>query len=458
MAEARARLDAAATTALHLHADRLELSLAARRQAPERIIALATRWLDRWGGGDPFHLAATCVLRALAHHAEGQVLAAQRDIAAAQRAAHECDGLYARLWVAKAEACIGLRTGRVSAARDTLLSAIDLVRREGPVAPSALGTLHLLASRIFVELRDFAQSREHLAAGHLYMGDTGLVEIHLASSEAAVLIAEQEGFEAARREIDLHRTGSLRAAIEHDLVRARLSLRHGQIGDAREAFDTALVQRDADEWHHVGHAAPVPASLMPAVRTVHAQLLFAEGAVREAEAVCGQLLPLADTRGNMEDYQGLLFTAAACAHLHGQRSDARRLLGRALRIAGERSTLNTALMASWPVRSMLTDTDDLEEGLRHDALALLATIRAHHGLNTGGREDAPVEALTPRESEVLRMLDTGLGTDAIADHLAMGPSTAKWHVRNIYSKLGARNRTGALARARRLGLIRDIAV
>lgn len=450
----RAELATAKDASLHLHADRLELSLAARRRAPEEVIGLASRWIERWGDLDPFHLAATSVLRALAHHAQGQVLAAQRDMATAQRAALGCEGLYARMWVAKAEAYIGLRTGRVIAARNTILAAIDLVRLDGTVSQSTLGTLHLLAARIFVELRDFGRAREHLAAGHLHTADTGLVEIHLAASEAAMLLAEQEGLEAAGHELQLHRAANLRADLERDLFSVRLFLRHQRIGDARQGFDTAFVHTD-EGWRHVAYNVAVPASLVPAVQTVFAQLLLAEGAAREAEAICAQLLPLAETRGNMDEHLGALFVAAACAHLEGQRMAAHRHVGRALRMAAERACLHGAVRASWPVRAMLAE-DDISEGLRNDALNLLATIRAHHGLRAGDGEDAgPVDALTPREKEVLSMLDTGLSSDAIAAHLAMGPSTVKWHVRNIYGKLGVRNRTGALARARRLGLIRD---
>lgn len=454
----RDSLSPEADAALHLHADRLELSLAARRRTPEEVIEIATRWIARWGEVDPFHLAATSVLRALAHHAQGQVLAAQRDLATAQRAALACEGLYARMWVAKAEAYISLRTGRVVAARDTLLAAIDLIRRDGTVAQSTLGTLHLLVSRIFVELRDFPRAREHLAAGHLHMGDTGLVEIHLAASEAAMLIAEEESLEAARRELQLHQAANLRASVERDLFVVRLLLRHGRNEDARESFETAFTGGE-ENWRHVAHNSAVPASLLPALRTVRAQLLFAQGAFRDAAALAARLLPLADTRGNIDDHLAILFVSAGSAHKDAQPSQARRFLGRALRLAADRAAFQGAFTTSWPIRTLLGDYEDLDEGLRNDALALLEGIRKHHGIRAESAEDdTPVDPLTPRETEVLWMLDTGLSSDAIADHLAMGGSTVKWHVRNIYAKLGVRNRSGALARARRLGMIQDLAL
>jgi DNA-binding NarL/FixJ family response regulator len=54
---------------------------------------------------------------------------------------------------------------------------------------------------------------------------------------------------------------------------------------------------------------------------------------------------------------------------------------------------------------------------------------------------------------VLALLATGRTQTEIARDLFVAPGTVKAHVNNIYRKLGARNRTEALARARELGLI-----
>ena len=62
--------------------------------------------------------------------------------------------------------------------------------------------------------------------------------------------------------------------------------------------------------------------------------------------------------------------------------------------------------------------------------------------------------LTPRELEVLPLLAEGLTNHAIAEQLALSPRTVKTHVQNLLAKLGVADRTGAVARAFRLGLIR----
>ena len=64
-----------------------------------------------------------------------------------------------------------------------------------------------------------------------------------------------------------------------------------------------------------------------------------------------------------------------------------------------------------------------------------------------------VDPLTGRELEVLGMLAAGLPNQAIADQLVVTLDTVKKHVGHVLGKLGAANRTEAVARARELRLI-----
>jgi DNA-binding CsgD family transcriptional regulator len=70
-----------------------------------------------------------------------------------------------------------------------------------------------------------------------------------------------------------------------------------------------------------------------------------------------------------------------------------------------------------------------------------------------GRDDAFAEPLTPREIEVLELLAEGLPNKAIAERLEISDQTVKFHVASISGKLGAANRTDAVRRAVRRGLI-----
>jgi DNA-binding NarL/FixJ family response regulator len=67
--------------------------------------------------------------------------------------------------------------------------------------------------------------------------------------------------------------------------------------------------------------------------------------------------------------------------------------------------------------------------------------------------DALVDPLTARELEVLQLLAEGLSNRAIAERLKISENTTKFHVTSILGKLGVQNRTEAVTRAARAGLI-----
>lgn len=72
----------------------------------------------------------------------------------------------------------------------------------------------------------------------------------------------------------------------------------------------------------------------------------------------------------------------------------------------------------------------------------------------GGARPAPLpEELTPRESQVLELLARGLPNKGVATELRCTERTVKFHVSSILAKLGAENRTEAVANAAARGLI-----
>ncbi len=64
-----------------------------------------------------------------------------------------------------------------------------------------------------------------------------------------------------------------------------------------------------------------------------------------------------------------------------------------------------------------------------------------------------VEAVTPRELDVLALVADGYGNRAIAARLGISEHTVKFHLSSIFGKLGASTRTEAVRRGLELGLI-----
>ncbi len=70
-----------------------------------------------------------------------------------------------------------------------------------------------------------------------------------------------------------------------------------------------------------------------------------------------------------------------------------------------------------------------------------------------GSNEMPIEALTPREVDVLNAMADGLSNKLIARALEISEHTVKYHVNSILSKLDAQSRTDAVVRATRAGIL-----
>ena len=69
------------------------------------------------------------------------------------------------------------------------------------------------------------------------------------------------------------------------------------------------------------------------------------------------------------------------------------------------------------------------------------------------RSDHARPALSPRESEVLRLIAEGLTAPAVGRELHLSTATVKSHLKTLYEKLGVSDRAAAVAEAMRRGLL-----
>jgi DNA-binding NarL/FixJ family response regulator len=99
--------------------------------------------------------------------------------------------------------------------------------------------------------------------------------------------------------------------------------------------------------------------------------------------------------------------------------------------------------------------DDVVAAARHATVSPRSFTAANLADAMRRRMSPSGPQLSPRESEVLRLLADGLGVAAIARQLFVSESTAKTHISKIYEKLGAANRTQAIMNAIRSGLLGD---
>ena len=247
-----------------------------------------------------------------------------------------------------------------------------------------------------------------------------------------------------------------------------------------------------------GQAAPGPAGLLNPVPAQRARLLLAQGdlaaAARFAQEnglgpddepdyaresghlMLARILLAQDRPGQALALLDRLYAAAAAQGRTGSLIEAGALLALARAATGDEAGAITALAGALllacpqgrvrvfadegpPMAALLgrliaaQRTGQAAAGV---PLGYLARLQRAFGSGQPARDPVPsgiVDPLTSRELEVLEKLAAGRSNQAIARELVVTLDTVKKHVGHVLGKLGAANRTEAVARARELSLI-----
>ena len=211
--------------------------------------------------------------------------------------------------------------------------------------------------------------------------------------------------------------------------------RLGMTGSARSALD-ALGGRQASAGE---------------VRNAAAVILLAEqdpaGARREVRVVLDGDAPVLSYLTQVEAH---LLDALACRDLGDERAS-REAAERALNLAEpDRLILPFAMTGAWQLLETMPRNGTSHAALATDILDAIRT-RARAGLSQPAM--LPTEELSRSELRVLRYLPTNLTRREIAGELSVSLNTVDTHIRRIYAKLGAADRTTAVARGRELRLL-----
>jgi LuxR family maltose regulon positive regulatory protein len=231
----------------------------------------------------------------------------------------------------------------------------------------------------------------------------------------------------------------------------------------------ALAEGDlsyAEEWarQYESFTGQDPAYNEEFARITLARLRLAQLKFSEASELLAQLREEAEAAERMGSVIELLMLEALVFAAQGARSRARTSLECALDIAEPEGYMRVFIDEGEPMRLLLLDYqafikkkigDEVDsESLRFliyvDKLLAAFSSPAHIEKST---HETSAETLSERELEVLRLIAAGYSNLEIAEQLVLAQSTVKWYINNLYSKLGAKSRTHALALAKELELI-----
>jgi len=350
--------------------------------------------------------------------------------------------------------------GRLSEAAEYYRQLVDLgmqgTASQLPLA--AVGQVGL--ATICLERNELDAAEQHvdegLRLGKHSVGTNTLVSASVTLSRLRQYSGDGEGALEALDEVE--RLGHVRdsAPAVHRLTRQRawLKLSEGDLDGADH-----LIKRLDGPFGQATFEWKPPAPFHEGQQILQARVHLGRGQADLALAVLDQLEPAAEAAGRFGRIIEIRLLKALAWLALGDKAAALTALQESLALAEPEGYLRVYLDEGGrllPLLSALEREPLPPQRLQRHARKLMNALDVDAGDRKPGT-DAPssvlIEPLTERERQVLRLMAAGLSSLAIADELVIAVSTARTHIKNIYSKLSTHSRYEAIERAKQLQLL-----
>lgn len=189
---------------------------------------------------------------------------------------------------------------------------------------------------------------------------------------------------------------------------------------------------------------------------VNAEFLVAISEFDEAFKLLEQNVLLARSFGKSNYLVKALLLKSLCLSNLGKRRQSTASVSEALEIAASGNLLRTIYEFGKAHKSLIEPSVLLLQAERKEeyVMEFLGRVKTRLDLNVSLSDEALdpalIEDITPREFELLRLLETGLKNREIAERLNVSSHTIAWHLKNLYGKLQVENRTAAVSVFRQL--------
>jgi LuxR family maltose regulon positive regulatory protein len=413
---------------------------------------LAAAWIARWPEASLWRKGVMGNVLSFGHKTRGQIDEGLEVIADTRQWLEQSEGHYPLAWTAYVEAVLHLKRGSYIDARLACTRGLEHVQRKLHGHPGQTSLLRTLLASICYEFDEIEPALAHLemalrSVNEYAPADAVIVAYltqariqHLRCDESGALAMLREGQELGEQRGLPRVTLSLAAEECRSLARAG---RHEEARLVATRFDFHELPPRSD-------AAPLRAD--KALRAASHFLL--KQSPRVVVEALDAAIEISQQRGLAHRSVELLVLRALAEKEGGDWASALADVRRALTIAAPRKYFRVFLDEGRELGALI-DRLDMEQ-LRGSETAPLAR-RLQSAMCTpdvqGGVPIGMGNELTKRELSILKRLETGLSNKEIAEAIFVSEGTLKWHLHNVYSKLNVKNRTGAMARARALGIL-----
>lgn len=419
----------------------------------------ALAWIKRWPNAPAVQKGHVCNVLGFGYKSSSDIAEGLAVISQGRRWHEQSEGYYGLAWNIYVEGMLHLKRGAYREARQVCLSGLDLITRQLNGHRAHTSLLHTILAAVAYEFDEADQAQTHIEQSMRSVQDYGPADaVILAYITQARLQFLNRNPEAAYA--ILHEGQELAARRELERVVITLAAEEctwlGREERYEEAQDVAMrrsillsTSKDAVSGLIADKASRV--ALRINVRKSPEKVLKA---LESAIAHCAD-------RGLFHRWSELLGLKAVAHKLDGDWPQAMDSLNEALLIAGPRQYLRTFLDEGRELVSVLERMSVAEDRYPETmplVRRLLRSISKTAQLTAkvaaeSNAADAAYGELTRREINILKRLESGMSNKEIAESIFISEGTLRWHLHNIYGKLGAKNRSGALVKARAMGLI-----
>jgi LuxR family transcriptional regulator, maltose regulon positive regulatory protein len=413
---------------------------------------LAGAWLARWPEASLRRKGVIGNVLAFGHKTRGHISRGLEVINETRQWLEQSEGYYARAWTAYVEAVLYLKGGSYFDARLACTRGLDFIERRLHGHPGQASLLHALLAGISYEFDEIEQALAHLelalSSVNEYAPADALIVAYLTQARIQHLRHDESGALAMLRE-------GQELGEQRGLRRVTLSLAAEECrGLARaERHEEARLVATRFDFHELPPRGGAPLlSSDKALRAASRYLL------KQSPRVVVEALDTAIDNSQQRELAHrsveLLVLRALAKKEDGDWASALADVRHALTIAAPRNYVRVFLDEGREL-AVLIDRLDMEQ-LRGSEAAPLAR-RLQRAMYTpdvqGGAPIGMSEDLTKRELSILKRLESGLSNKEIAEAIFVTEGTLKWHLHNVYGKLDVKNRSGAMTRARALGIL-----
>jgi LuxR family maltose regulon positive regulatory protein len=417
----------------------------------EATAAFAAQTLAEIKPGERLLSASVHGFLAVAEWLRGRLTEAERAFASSVTGWHEAGQLTLTAWGWYELVLLRRAQGRLDAAALTCEQALSSLVTSGRPLPAA-GPSHVGLAEIAYQRDELDVALRHATEG-IALCRQFVYTVPLANGLGTMAMIRQATGDPAGALEAMTEAGQAYPAPAGLLnpvpaLRARLLLAQGDLAAAaRFPQETGLDPDDEPDY------AREPGYL------VLARILLAQGRPGQALALLNRLHAAAaaqDRRDGLIETGALRALARAAS---GDESGAVTALAEALKLGHPQGYVRVFADEGPPMAALLGRLIAAQRAGQAAAdvpVGYLARLQRAFSTRQPASDPVPsgiVDPLTRRESEVLTMLAAGRSNQAIARELVVTLDTVKKHVGHVMGKLGAANRTEAVARARELNLI-----